>query len=404
MIGTRYSIHVLFINLALLIFTISPCCCLTLYEDYAKCRQENTFGNSSFVCDTEHRLQSKVVQQLEQLLADLQERVICDCLNNCSRGDGLMTKFMPLMIVTTSMDVNVTDSKQNDMESALKKTMKKIYAESKLGDESCDNGLVIVYLKDLKKLATYRGNDRFMFLDEKEMAKLHELSTKGVQGEEEQQLGTSQSSPKEVKLGFPENLIPLIGLILALLLILMILCLLLCIFTRICCRRHDPYKSKYHINPMLSHYKSVDPIYIATPAASLRGIPTPHPDIYAPFGPYSSSPMYPYQIPTHSPHSRSATPTSAHRTKRILATTDHYGTASTPQAKKRDVVRTSTPQTHIHENHESNGRTSVLFDSAPIRTMPNNGGIVARERKMPALPFLDPHRKREVQTKEEFIG
>lgn len=39
------------------------------------------------------------------------------------------------------------------------------------------------------------------------MAKLHELSTKGVQGEEEQQLGTSQSSPKEVKLGFPENLI-----------------------------------------------------------------------------------------------------------------------------------------------------------------------------------------------------
>lgn len=46
----------------------------------------------------------------------------------------------------------------------------------------------------------------------------------------------------------------------------------------------------------------------------------------------------------------------------------------------------------------------MLFDSAPIRTMPNNGGIVARERKMPALPFLDPHRKREVQTKEEFIG
>lgn len=57
------------------------------------------------------------------------------------------------------MDVNVTDSKQNDMESALKKTMKKIYAESKLGDESCDNGLVIVYLKDLKKALNYYFNN-----------------------------------------------------------------------------------------------------------------------------------------------------------------------------------------------------------------------------------------------------
>ncbi|KJH42148.1 hypothetical protein DICVIV_11864 [Dictyocaulus viviparus] len=73
------------------------------------------------------------------MLKTLQSRIGCECVSGCRRSNG-RDEFIGLLHVSNSM---ATDDLKLDME--------KEYADAKLGNLTCDNGLLLVYLKDTHK-------------------------------------------------------------------------------------------------------------------------------------------------------------------------------------------------------------------------------------------------------------
>ncbi|TKR59964.1 hypothetical protein L596_029566 [Steinernema carpocapsae] len=140
-------------------------------SEYQKCKSDEGFGNKTLVCDPGHTLKPETVEKLVHLLQDLQSKVKCSCENQCVREDGMSDKYLGLL--------QVTDEKSAD---PINETARQIYEDAKLGNSECDNGLLILYLKDKQKLATYRGEGTYVLLSEKEMAKLHDLALKGGSG------------------------------------------------------------------------------------------------------------------------------------------------------------------------------------------------------------------------------
>uniref|UniRef100_A0A1I7TX36 Protein tweety homolog n=1 Tax=Caenorhabditis tropicalis TaxID=1561998 RepID=A0A1I7TX36_9PELO len=123
--------------------------------------------------------------------------------------------------------------------------MEKEYDEAKLGNTTCDHGLVMVYLKDTQQLATYRGGDSFVLLGDDDMQKLHKLAAQ--QGSESDTLAVQYllANYKQVSEAPIDNWyaswLPVIGLIVA---VLVVLCLvsillsLLCAKCFCCCRKN----------------------------------------------------------------------------------------------------------------------------------------------------------------------
>jgi len=100
-----------------------------------------------------------------------------------------------MLLITTSAKLNESAGNLND-------TSKRIYDDAKLGSSECNNGLLIIYIKDRQKvscevfllnpvyskfisqLATYRGSGRFALLSDQDMARLGDLASKEPEGEE----------------------------------------------------------------------------------------------------------------------------------------------------------------------------------------------------------------------------
>ncbi|KAJ1371313.1 hypothetical protein KIN20_033247 [Parelaphostrongylus tenuis] len=137
------------------------------WDEYLACRDGADYGNATLVCDPSHRLANVTTSKLTDMLKTLQWRIGCECVDGCRRADG-RDEFIGLLHVTNS---KATDDLKSDME--------KEYADAKLGNVTCDNGLLLVYLKDAQKLATYRGGDSFVLLTDEDMEKLHQLASKG---------------------------------------------------------------------------------------------------------------------------------------------------------------------------------------------------------------------------------
>uniref|UniRef100_A0A914QX00 Profilin n=1 Tax=Panagrolaimus davidi TaxID=227884 RepID=A0A914QX00_9BILA len=142
----------------------------SILDDYAKCKKSDNFGiGGSVLCDAEGTLKPGTKNQLNKLLDDLQSKVTCNCDNGCSRGNDLTSDFVGLLIVSNT-------NKTKAALRPLSESAQFIYEDSLLGNETCDNGLLIVYLEDQQKLATYRGGGNFLLLTDNDVNKLHKAS------------------------------------------------------------------------------------------------------------------------------------------------------------------------------------------------------------------------------------
>ncbi|WKX91292.1 hypothetical protein Q1695_009827 [Nippostrongylus brasiliensis] len=146
------------------------------WDEYETCKGDGDYGNRSLVCDPSHRLADTTTTKLTDMLRKLQRRIGCECVDGCRREDG-RDEFIGLLHVTNTKN---TDDLKTDME--------KEYSDAKLGNVTCDHGLLLVYLKDTQKLATYRGGDSFVLLTDEDMEKLHELASKGQESDSDSTL------------------------------------------------------------------------------------------------------------------------------------------------------------------------------------------------------------------------
>uniref|UniRef100_A0A8R1ELB3 Uncharacterized protein n=1 Tax=Caenorhabditis japonica TaxID=281687 RepID=A0A8R1ELB3_CAEJA len=109
-------------------------------QETEQCKSENGYGRKTFVCDVHGRLATTTRKKLTDILASLKDRIGCECADGCVRADGT-DAFIGLLHVTSSKN---TDD--------LKRDMEKEYNEAKLGNTTCDHGLVMVYLKDTQQV------------------------------------------------------------------------------------------------------------------------------------------------------------------------------------------------------------------------------------------------------------
>uniref|UniRef100_A0A915DMC1 Uncharacterized protein n=1 Tax=Ditylenchus dipsaci TaxID=166011 RepID=A0A915DMC1_9BILA len=451
--------------LLLLILQISVCSAISVFEDYEECRDREKFGlDLSLICDPDHKLQRATLRSLDSLLRDLQNKITCECENQCERGEGLTNKYVGLLLVTTTAKIDAGAE-------SLNQSARKVYEDAKLGDSECSNGLLIIYIKDQQKLATYRGNGRFAQLDEKDMARLHELATKAPSGENTDDSVALQfllsnhedEANNQQNVQRAESWAPIIGLTVALVIILIILALLLALLLAkicgCCCGKGSQRKDKYYVNPRVPSYKTIEPIYIVTPSLSEHPGTLPHPmrshhhqtGLYqSPYGgvvPPPPPPLGSRPIVTHPAstlRSRSVTPTSTHRIRiHPQHSTEFYPQHSTsthgsvkspdqtPQANKRDRVARNSTTASKHSNATYYTASNIIANSPDSA---ENAGIVALHQRSPpdapphrsillpqhrqplpvvpydpnnpatGLSFLDPHRRQETQTREEFIS
>ncbi|KAK5975663.1 hypothetical protein GCK32_019637, partial [Trichostrongylus colubriformis] len=111
------------------------------WDEYQTCKNDADYGNSTLVCDTAHRLANSTTEKLTDMLRKLQARIGCECVDGCRRADG-RDQFIGLLHVTNTKN---TDDLKSDME--------REYADAKLGNVTCDHGLLLVYLKDTQKVS-----------------------------------------------------------------------------------------------------------------------------------------------------------------------------------------------------------------------------------------------------------
>ncbi|XGW23222.1 hypothetical protein V3C99_005455 [Haemonchus contortus] len=382
----------------ILLFLIGQVFGSIYWDEYETCKNDADYGNTTLVCDPSHRLANSTTEKLTDMLRKLQSRIGCECVDGCRRADG-RDNFIGLL--------HVTNTKNTD---DLKADMEREYAAAKLGNVTCDHGLLLVYLKDSQKLATFRGGDSFVLLTDEDMQKLHELAAKGTEGDADNTLALQflLSNYKDVvsnPVQRAESWLPIIGLIAAVLIVLCITGVLLSMFlARFCCCCAKRNKDVYHVNTLPS-YKTVEPLYVITPPGHPGRSPLGD-QIYS--TPYSGSPL-PYPPPPGA--SVPVTPSSTFR---------HAVNHETPTFKKPRMVRDSDPGSIPRapgSEYSAPGGVYAPSELTPPMILPPTElyGTIPRATLIPRngqppspqdpkdLPFLDPNRKQETQTREELI-
>ncbi|VDO22004.1 unnamed protein product [Haemonchus placei] len=222
------------------------------------------------------------------------------------------------------------------------------------------------------QLATFRGGDSFVLLTDEDMQKLHDLSSYL------RSLAFQLLIFCTVYRLYICHFQPIIGLIAAVLIVLCITGVLLSMFlARFCCCCAKRNKDVYHVNTLPS-YKTVEPLYVITPPGHPGRSPLGD-QIYS--TPYSGSPL-PYPPPPGA--SVPVTPSSTFR---------HAVNHETPTFKKPRVV----------------GFVEILYSfflepfPIPRATLIPRNGQPPSPQDPKDLPFLDPNRKQETQTREELI-
>lgn len=166
------SVRSCFILSGALVALVMPTVRGDLLDDYKTCKSQG-FANSTFVCDVDHVLSDKTVSNLEKVLLDIQTKIECQCDDRelCYRnpGNGISTAYMVVLIATTS---------EKTKEENLNETAQTIYYDAKLGRNDCDNGMLVIYIKDTNQIATYRGPLTYGFLTDEEMNDLKVKSNK----------------------------------------------------------------------------------------------------------------------------------------------------------------------------------------------------------------------------------
>jgi hypothetical protein len=385
----------------------------SILDDYAKCKKDDSFGiGGNVLCDADGSLKPGTKDQLNKLLDDLQSKVTCNCENGCSRGN-LTSEFVGLLIVS---DTNKTKAALRP----LSESAQFIYEDSFLGNDTCDNGLLIVYLEDQQKIATYRGSGNFLLLNDNDVGKLNRQSNQINDQAALRYLITHYDSIVEGhEIQRSDSFTPYFGLLIALILVFLILtCLIACCLSRICscCKNRPKRKDKYNVTP-ISTYKppQVEPIYIVTPP------PSHHPEgIYS--SPFHGSPLPSTHRPSSfSPRSgsgggsRPITPSSTHRTK--IYSVASNSKSPTPKDRSTVVTRSQSASSKQHNKimpmtmapPEMPSPSQQPFLHHPIRpTRSTPPPVTAADGDSPSdisidLPFMDPNRPREVQTKKDYI-
>uniref|UniRef100_A0A7E4VYX1 TPM_phosphatase domain-containing protein n=1 Tax=Panagrellus redivivus TaxID=6233 RepID=A0A7E4VYX1_PANRE len=373
-----------------------------ILDDYERCKSDLDFGVSQkTLCDPDDSLRAATKEQLTGLLAQLQSKVSCNCENGCYRGANLTDEFTGLLLVTNSSKIEASGQ-------PLAKTAQHIYEDALLGNETCDNGLLIVYVEDQQKLATYRGVGNFLLLTDQDMERLQGVAvqhgvapTNAAAALKDEAtlryfLTNYDALVERAEVHHPSSWTPYVGLWIALVLILLILAVLLaCLCARFCCcccgagRRSK--KDKYVVTPVSTYKPTPEPLYIVTPP------PPPHilhhEAIYS--SPYPGSPP----PPLGSSSSRPITPNSTHRTKIYSVTS---GTSSTT-APMSPIPRSSSSAA----GKQIQLRTTGPLGASPPKS-PNspNGPKPATPDSSDVsidLPYLDPNRARETQTRQDYI-
>ncbi|KAI6232636.1 hypothetical protein M3Y99_01010600 [Aphelenchoides fujianensis] len=395
------------ISFILLSFLLQSAIASTPVEDFEACKQNEDYGQTGLICDPTHTLKNATIEKLDSLLRGLQNNAKRPA--KCTENGQEAKKYVGLLQVTNSQSVEESGSD-------LKTNAKRIYESVPLGNTDCDNGVLIFFIKDKQQLATYNGNDHFVQLTNADIDKLHRLS--GGKDDDAGALALQfLKGDQDGEVQRAETWAPVVGLTAALVLILLLLALCLAIFlAKFCCCAGRSKKNKYYVTPVPPSYKTVDPIYIVTPPPSEHH--GPHSDIiYS--TPYSGTPLPPqsvFAVPTgfyggaHTPRSnynRSVTPTSTSRVKINSQNGLGHGkpTEQTPRANKKDKIN----RTETSGSKHSNATYQVVNNSGS--TLPADGAspqsnleVANRSAASGELPFLDPKRKLETQTREDFIS
>ncbi|KAE9553355.1 hypothetical protein FO519_003418 [Halicephalobus sp. NKZ332] len=366
----------------------------SILDDYENCKKDRNFGiNGTVLCDLDDSLKAGTKNQLEQLLDQLKNKVNCNCDNGCFRGEGITSDFVGLLLVSNSEKIEKAGK-------PLASSAQDIFEDSLLGNETCDNGLLIVYIQDKKKLATYRGGGNFLLFTDNDMERLHQIAVKGNRNIQDQAalrylLTNYDSLVERSEVKNADSWTPLWGLLLALVLLLILLAILAaCLFAKVCCccRKRTHKKDKYYVTPVSTYKPTPEPIYIVTP-------PPPHLEsIYnSPFAGSPLPPPHPATFTPRSPSSRPITPSSTHRTRILQSPSSPRSSekpsvsrtvsASSKQQNKIVPLETATPEIPPHKD--------VKGQASPNLDVTSNSSI--------DLPFLDPRRLREIQTKEDYI-
>uniref|UniRef100_A0A0N5AYU7 TPM domain-containing protein n=1 Tax=Syphacia muris TaxID=451379 RepID=A0A0N5AYU7_9BILA len=396
--------------------TSAPQVSSSIIGDYDRCLDDG-FGRSELICDPGNLLSNTTKAHLRSLLSVLEQKVQCDCDIGCQRPDG-NDKYLGLLIATTLRDVQATGV---DLETVAQY----IFENTNLTNEGCDNGILIIYVKDKRQLATYRGFGKFILWNSTEVAKLHHLATKTnfdgqedihVMPDDEYRYPIAQADIQRAEV-WP----PILGLLLALILVLLILGLLLALllakYCCLCARRHK--KDKYCITgaPI---YKTFEPLFVTTPTLHERILASQSDAIYS--TPYSGTPVppphfAPSRIDLYPGSARSAnasqcvTPLSTHK-NRIHPLHGYFPRGLTPpetpavtlkvddstQTNDLSIVESSRHSSRKNKDKVVRTDSAVLashLECAPVRTTSNVGDH--------DLSFLDPRRPLEVQTRTDYI-
>ncbi|KJH42149.1 hypothetical protein DICVIV_11865 [Dictyocaulus viviparus] len=232
------------------------------------------------------------------------------------------------------------------------------------------------------------------------MEKLHELASKGHSYDADNTLALQflLNNYKDVvsnPVHRGESWLPIIGLIVAILIAICVTGVLLSLFmAKFCCCCTKRNKEVYQVNTLPS-YKTVEPLYVVTPPGRL-----PMSDQFY-STPYSGSPL-PYPPPPGT--SMPVTPQSTFR---------HAVRQDTPSIKKSNVPRSEPGSEYsvpggMYAPAALSPPPMILPPTELYGTIPR-GTLVQRNGKPPSLhdpkdlPFLDPNRKQETQTREELI-
>uniref|UniRef100_A0A915PUJ8 TPM domain-containing protein n=1 Tax=Setaria digitata TaxID=48799 RepID=A0A915PUJ8_9BILA len=391
----------------------------SVLDDYTTCKTSG-FGRASLLCDVDDTLTSQTQQKLISLLHDLQRKVKCTCEVGCRRSDG-NDRYIGVLLVTNS--TKIADSNE-----PLNETAKKIYDDAELGNVHCDNGLLIIYIKDKKQLVTYHGIGSYIFLDTKDLIKLHSLAIKNKPPDDVvalQYLLSNYDSGRKAEIQRAETWTPIVGLLLALIIVLLIVAMLLTLFlARFCCccaRRIKDEDDIYQTGTVGGSKK----ILIATPSPEqiygtqgdaiystpYSGTPLPPPhlpslraDIYPGSLRSSSQTATPASIqkhrirPLHSPISRGISPSGTLIISRLNSNKVDDSTQTNGNISLDDTLEGKRLESQIQRSTSMKSGGNIL-----PRTAETSSGQQYTGYNESDLSFLDPRRKQEVQTRTDFI-
>uniref|UniRef100_A0A158P6J5 ULP_PROTEASE domain-containing protein n=1 Tax=Angiostrongylus cantonensis TaxID=6313 RepID=A0A158P6J5_ANGCA len=222
------------------------------WDEYLTCRDDADYGNTTLVCDPSHRLANITTSKLTDMLKTLQWRIGCECVDGCRRANG-RDEFIGLLHVTNTKAVSSFDRDYLRINTDdLKSEMEKEYADAKLGNATCDNGLLLVYLKDAQKGQNYDADNtlalQFLLNNYKDVV-----------------ANPVQRAESWLMFVYKLNKQPIIGLIAAILIVLCVTGVLCSMFmAKFCCCCAKRNKEVYHVNTLPS-YKTIEPLYVVTP-------------------------------------------------------------------------------------------------------------------------------------------